>query len=219
MFWGRSWSCPTPSCKTSGLHCAPGFQDIHCLAPTRSYWMFLSPRAFLPFSRISLCCQSLSRTHKAENIPKCPQLPGLSVPSQGIRRQSQTPESAHRGSHGRHSGTNKNPKSLLRLPRMRHRELNPAESGSCCSPSPSLQTLPALLDPGSRRAQGGTGTSVTPKPQAGAEQLFVSLGCSMELLPVPDCCSGRLTREHQEGFKDSVAPLSTRVSREVFSKA
>lgn len=45
------------------------------------------------------------------------------------------------------------PKPLLKLPRMRHRELN-LQGGSCCSPSPPLQTLPALLDPGSRRAQG-----------------------------------------------------------------
>lgn len=82
------------------------------------------------------------------------------------------------------------PKPLLRLPRMRHRELNPA----------GWELLQPLTP------CEGTGTSLTPNPEAGAEQLFVTLGCSMELLPVPDCCSGRLTREHKKGFKRQCCP-------------
>lgn len=74
-----------------------------CLAPTRSYWMFLSshppsfPALFQVFLELPVPQQGTPcPTHRAENIPKCPQLPGLSVPSQGMRRQSQTPEPAQR---------------------------------------------------------------------------------------------------------------------------
>lgn len=148
MCWGRSWSCPTPSCKTSGLHCAPGFQDIH------SVWLLreatgcssaLTLRAFLPFSRFSSCCQSLTAGHtlshkQSRKHSKMPPVPRAfsPFPLQWTRRHSQTPESAHRGSNGRHaqeSTTALGPKCPLRLPRMRHRELNPAEGGSCCSSS------------------------------------------------------------------------------------
>lgn len=168
MCWGRSWSCPTPSCKTSGLHCAPGFQDIHCvwlLREATGCSSALTLPAFLPSFQVflvlsqSLTGHTLSHTQSRKH-PKVPPAPRAFSPFPGDEEAKPDPRvCTKRLPWKTHSGINKTtakqgPKPLLRLPRMRHRELNPAEGGSCCSPSPPLQTLPVLLDPGSRRAQG-----------------------------------------------------------------
>lgn len=138
-----------------------------CLAPTRSYWMFLSshPPSFPALCQVFLMLPVPQQdapcpTHKAENIPKCPQTPRAFSPFPvDEEAKPDARVCTQRFPWKTHSGTNKTtalgPKSLLRLPRMRHRELNPAEGGSCCSPSPPLQTLPALQAAGGhRRAQG-----------------------------------------------------------------
>lgn len=59
-----------------------------CLAPTRSYWMFLSshppsiPALFQVFLVLPVPQQDTPcPTHGAEKHPKCPQLPGLPVPA------------------------------------------------------------------------------------------------------------------------------------------
>lgn len=156
--------------------------------------------------------RTLSHTQSREHS-KMPPTPSFqSLPFPGDKEAKPEPQSLHTEAPREDTLRNQQttalgPKSLLRLPRMGHRDLNPAEAGSCCSPSRPLQTL---LDPGSRRAQEGTGGHRDPtdsNPEAGAEQLFVTLGCSMEVLPAPDCCSGRLAREHEKGFKVIMLPL------------
>lgn len=57
-----------------------------------------------------------------------------------------------------------------------------------------LTPTPNTSNPaGSRQKEGTAGHRdlTDSKAEAGAGQMFVTLGCSMELLPVPDCCSGR----------------------------
>lgn len=135
-----------------------------CLAPTRSYWMFLSshppsfpfpgfPRAASPSAGHTPC-----PTDRAENIPKCPQLPGLSVLSQWMRRQSQTPEPAHRGSHGRH--TQESTKQLHLVLNLSKTAQDEAQRAEPCRGWELLQPLtpsPSTSNPAGCRQQEGTG--------------------------------------------------------------
>lgn len=135
-----------------------------CLAPTRSYWMFLSshPPSIPAFSRFSSCCQSLSRMqlvpHTKQKTSKMLSIPRAfsPCPSQRIRRQRQSPRVCTqrllwKTRSGINRTTARGPKSLSRLPRMR---TEPCRGWELLQPLTPLQTLPAPLHPGSRRAQG-----------------------------------------------------------------
>lgn len=117
--WSRSWSCPTPSCKTSGLLCSwiPG--HTLCLAPTRSYWMFLSPSEHSCPSPGSPCAASPQQDTPCPTQSRNPKIPprGFQSLPRGSGGQARA-QRLHRGCHGSHS---QEPTAqlhlLLKLPR------------------------------------------------------------------------------------------------------